>query len=102
VRLAGSEYFKVLGVVNKFDKQRGLPALSDPLLDGSGSDPTRGSPPPGADGLNGSQAATHQHHRAHPSSDKPGENGQGQHDSSETSPAPSLHIRRGGLLDEVA
>jgi hypothetical protein len=106
MRLAGSEFFRMLGEVNKFDTQRGQPGLSDPLLGSNGSDPTKGmdggSAPPGAPGSNSSPAVAHQHHHAHPSSDKPGDNGQGQQDSSGPSPASSHHIRRGGLLDEVA
>jgi len=106
MRLAGTEYFKMLGEVNKFSKQRGQPALSDALLGGNESDPGKGndagSPRVEVPGSNSSQTAAHQHHHVHPSSDKPCATEQGQHDSSGTAPAQSLHIRRGGLLDEIA
>ena len=106
MRIAGSEFFKMLGEVNQFNKQKGQPALSDPLLGGDGSDAANGidggSSAPGAPSSNGSQAKAHPHHHAQPSSGKPSDNGQGQGDSSGTSPAPSRHIRRGGRVDEVA
>lgn len=96
MRLAGTEYFKMLGEVDKFNKQRGQPAPSDALLGNDGGDPS-----PGTSGANGGQVASN-HHHAHPSAHKPGIERQGQGDSSGTMSGPSLHIRRGGVIDEVA